>query len=58
MKAESTLNDALIFIQITSIANISDQKLGNVRLNLYLRRSKQVANSRIPIASNCCALHH
>lgn len=54
---EPSPNDAIIYIQILSVINTSNLQLPNSKLNLYLRRSKMLSNSRISIASKQFSLH-
>lgn len=50
MKSESFRNDALFYIEILSISNISKQKLENINVTFYLR-SKNIENNRKAITS-------
>lgn len=47
MKCETA--DALVYIEVAAITNVSNQKLTNAQLNLFLRCKAD--NTRRPIAS-------
>lgn len=54
MKNENQ-GDALLYIEVAAITNVSNQKLGTVQLNLFLR--SKVDNNRKPIASQQVAMN-
>lgn len=47
--------DALLYIEVAAITNVSKQKLGTVQLNLFLRSKGD--NNKKPIASQQIAMN-